>query len=201
MASPSCQRCLLRASIPYAASRSSVRPPRTSIWSNSFSTTPVVSFVKSKKKGKGKESRGKPPAPGERKAARKRIVLSNTNALEVQGMQDLTPADLLETGNIGKVFAFPGTVVDSLRAVEAFKVTQPWGMFRKPSVLIREDSIKLARILEEAEQKKSTQSFIVDGSRSSGKSIMLLQAAAAAFLKKWVVFHIPEGKKPTVLFY
>lgn len=91
----------------------------------------------------------------------------------------------------------PGEVVDSLRAVEAFKVTQAWSMFRKPSMLIREDSIKLAQILEEAEKRKSTQSFIIDGHRACGKSIMLLQAMAAAFMKKWVVLHIPEGKPLT----
>lgn len=39
---------------------------------------------------------GRPPAVGERKALRKRIVLSNTNALEVAGLHDLS-AELVDS--------------------------------------------------------------------------------------------------------
>lgn len=124
-------------------------------------------------------------------------MLSNTNALEVPGMAEASPAALLDSANVGKMLALPGYVVDSLRAVEAFKATQTWGMFRRPGTLIREDTIKLAKILQKAEQEKLSQTFIVDGVRSSGKSLLLVQAMAAAFMKKWIVLNIPEAQDLT----
>jgi small subunit ribosomal protein S29 len=118
---------------------------------------------------------GKPPQPGERKAMRKRIVLSNTNALEVPGMRELDKGLVGEwekgipdarrhaeegdwvlegamgmaaregakegeakngEGVVGQVVALQGQTVDSLRAVEAFKTTQGWGLFRRPGLLL-----------------------------------------------------------------
>lgn len=61
-------------------------------------------------------------------------------------------------------------------------------------MLIRQDGIKLAEILEKGEQEKSSQVLIIEGDRATGKSMMLLQAMAAAFAKGWIVLHIPEGK-------
>jgi len=38
---------------------------------------------------------------------------------------------------VGSVVGLPENVVDSLRAAEAFKPTQGWGLFRRPGILIR----------------------------------------------------------------
>ena len=70
---------------------------------------------------------GKPPMPKERK----RIVLSNTNVLQVGGLHDLSK-DMEMVVHTRKVIRLPREVVNSLRAVEAFKVTQGWGMFGHP---------------------------------------------------------------------
>lgn len=213
MASSGSQRCLLR---PISViTTPPIRFLRIKGTSNHFSTSPVCAAVAKKNAAKPPPRRtevkksgqafskskknlpvrtGRPPAPGERKAARKRIVLSNTNALEVPDMLEITPEALLDSENVGKVMALPGNVVDSLRAVQAFKTTQAWGMFRRPGMLIREDSVKLANILEKGEQQKSSQVFMIEGDRATGKSMMLLQAMAAAFAKRWIVLHIPEGR-------
>jgi len=132
--------------------------------------------------------------PGERKALRKRIVLSNTNALEVDGMQDLSRdmSGRLEK-MVGKVVGLEGSTVDGLRAVEAFKTTQGWGLFRRPGVLIREESAELGRRMVGVEKGKETLRVVVDGAKGAGKSMLLLQAMATAFVRGWIVLNVPEG--------
>ena len=134
---------------------------------------------------RAKEAR--PPAPGERKAIRKRIVLSNTNALEVPGLQELSKENSTDEAIRSKVMALPDELVDSLRAVEAFKVNQGWSFFRKPATLIRLER-KGAQ-----DQRGRTIRRIIYGERAAGKSVLLLQAMSMAFLKGWIVISIPEG--------
>ncbi|KAI9715757.1 MAG: hypothetical protein M1812_005755 [Candelaria pacifica] len=145
--------------------------------------------------------KGKPPNPGERKAMRKRIVLSNTNALEVKGMQDLSEENMVDMKLRGQVLGLPGTletstdsVVDQLRAVEAFKTTQGWGLFRRPGMLVRKESVELGRLLSGigGDGEKKTVRRVYTGERVNGKSMMLLQAMAMAFMKRWIVIGIPE---------
>jgi small subunit ribosomal protein S29 len=148
---------------------------------------------------------------------RKRIVLSNTNALEVK-MPDLNAGmvdelvrrewvngDIVEDGALaigerdasavaGKVVGLMGSTVDSLRAVEAFKTTQGWGLFRRPALLVREEGVVLSRKLMDAQKNKSAVRLVLDGDRGTGKSLMLMHAMATAFVKGWVVLNIPEGR-------
>jgi small subunit ribosomal protein S29 len=134
--------------------------------------------------------------PGERKAMRKRIVLSNTNALEVLGMQDLTSEMVIDQEMVGKVIGLDGKTVDSLRAAEAFKTTQSWGFFRRLGLLVREESVALAQKLAAREETKETLRLVIDGDRVAGKSVMLIHAMAAAFMREWIVLNIPDGKFP-----
>ena len=138
---------------------------------------------------------GKPPMPGERKAMRKRIVLSNTNALAVPGLQDLKKDIVGNAGAefVGKVVGLQGQTVDSLRAAEAFKPQQSWGLFKRPGVLVREETIALGEKLISVE-KEGTLKLVLDGDRVTGKSLMLVSAMAMAFVRGWVVLNIPEGK-------
>ncbi|KAH6671358.1 mitochondrial ribosomal death-associated protein 3-domain-containing protein [Halenospora varia] len=177
-------------------------------------------------KNKPKEKTGKPPAPGERKAVRKRIVLSNTNAIEVAEMEDLTK-EMIDSGlrrakkpmvhgeqplegmveapvperteeerrMVGKVVGLQGETVDGLRAVEAFKTTQGWGLFRRPGLLLREESVKLTKDMVAAAKEKESMRLVLDGPKQTGKSMMLLQSMANAFVKGWVVINIPEAQE------
>jgi small subunit ribosomal protein S29 len=206
-----CWKCLAR---PCATSSSRIC---SVVSSKSFSTTSpklvggpkpfkksapagVKQSLKIKKKTPQKTT-GRPPASGERKAMRKRVVLSNTNALEVSGMQEFNKdlvGDMLEGGEEQKslacnVVALPGETVDTLRAIDAFKPTQGWGLFRKPGLLIRQESVELTRALVSAEDEKSTLRYVIEGSKGSGKSMMLLHAQAVAIARGWVVLHLPEG--------
>ncbi|MCJ1400335.1 37S ribosomal protein S23 mitochondrial [Xylographa trunciseda] len=153
-----------------------------------------------KKKKRAMESKGRPPAPGERQALRKRIVLSNTNALEVPDMQDLTAESVANTKLQGQVVGLPGPLVDQLRAIEAFKSSQGWGLFRRPGMLVREETVSHGKLVQSMSDPQDTRTIrkIYVGERGSGKSTMLLQAMTMAFLQNWVVINFPEGQDLTI---
>jgi small subunit ribosomal protein S29 len=205
MATPTCWKCLLRPStantfngriVPLVSSFSTTAtvalpaPAKKKPAQNARAPTKAAKTLRIKKKTVVKA--GRPPAPGERKAIRKRIVLSNSNALEVLGLTDMTPK--LDAAQVGKVHALPDAVVDKLRAVEAFKTTQGWSLFRKPAMLVRDKSVELANSMLTAAEAKKTKTMVIDGTRGAGKSMMLLQAMSTAFQNGWIVLNIPEGK-------
>lgn len=110
-------------------------------------------------------------------------------------MQELSAETMLDMRLRGQVLGIPGPVVDQLRAGDAFKVTQGWGMFRRPAVLMRRESLEMGKTVEELSTDKlgSTIRRVLVGGKGSGKSMLLLQAMAMAFVKGWVVISIPEG--------
>ena len=139
-------------------------------------------------------------APGERRALKKRIVLSNPNALEIEGMVDLSAETMVDSRLRGTVLGLPMPMIDQLRAVEAFKPKQGWSIFRRPGTVLRRDTIEMGRLVEQISgegdkpQKGKVAKKIINGMKGSGKSVHLLQAMAMAFLKKWVVITVPDGK-------
>lgn len=204
MSVSTCWRCLSRLSL-QPPLRPTTLPRATAILSapsiHPFSTTPQ-SAAGNVKRGsplrinkKRRVKNYKRPDPGERKALRKRIVLSNTNAFEVEGLEEYSPETAAQRGNVGKVLALKGDHVDGLRAAEAFKVSQRWGYFRRPCTLARERTVDMSRALSEAVEgeKKQTMRRMIVGDKGTGKSILLLQAQAWALAKGWVVMHIPDG--------
>lgn len=153
------------------------------------------------KKGKSARARdtGKKPAIGERKALRKRVVLSNTNALEVRTLQDVTKDNVLEKEVQGKMMGIPGEVIDQLRVVEAFKPTQGWSLFRRPASLMRKETIEIAECFKEIEKKEEgkpgkTIRRVLVGDKMSGKTTLVLQALMMGFLRNWVVVNLPDAK-------
>lgn len=91
--------------------------------------------------------------------------------------------------------------MDQLRAVEAFKVTQGWPLFRRPAMLMRKGTLDLATEIENISLgiRDKTIRRVFVGERGSGKTTMLLQAMTMAFLKGWVVINIPEGARELAL--
>jgi small subunit ribosomal protein S29 len=170
----------------------------------SFATTSSLLVAPAKKSGKpsvpswkNKKEGGvktKKPNPGERKAFRKRIQLSNNSALAVPGLGKLEAGTLADASSSGKIFAISDPVVDQLRALEAFKPTQSWNLFRSPHVLVRDEVVGVVSKLEAAAKNKETLKAVLTGSKLSGKSLALLQAMAYALMNNWVVINIPEGK-------
>lgn len=113
-------------------------------------------------------------------------------------MQDLSVQNMADETQVGQVLGLNGELLDQLREVRAFKPTQNWNMFRKPATLMRRESVELGRTVLDikaghAEEKPRTVRRIIDGERSTGKSLMLLQAMSMAFMNGWVVINVPEG--------
>lgn len=223
MSTPNCLRCLVRPSAgipasaqpraplasvasvtslplartaPFSTTAANARPPAKAAAAKTGSNTHIRAGKKLQL-GKFKKERvadkGKPPLPGERKAYRKRITLSNDNAIPVPWLTDLGPADLADPANTAKMMALPDAVQDQLRASEAFKTTQCWGMFRKPAVLVRKETVELTNRIRDAADKKKTLRLVLTGDKVTGKSMMLLQAMTHAYLNNWIVINIPEG--------
>lgn len=215
MASTMCPRCLRRSFRELEISATIARPQRAA-----FSTSSPLSANPPKKKAvvakpssrQGRSlrltknvraSNTRPPAVGERKSLRKRVVLSNTNALEVAGLQDLskqTSSSHSLQALEGQVVGFQNATVDTLRALEAFKPTQGWNLFRRPASLARKETTHIAGDIEwvTGGQESRTVRRVLYGERGSGKSVLLLQALAMASLKGWFVMHIPEAKDLTI---
>ncbi|KAK0624692.1 mitochondrial ribosomal protein [Bombardia bombarda] len=154
-----------------------------------------MKLSKFKKANKG--DRGKAPAPGERKAYRKRILLSNNNAIPVAGLQDFAPETMLDPSSAAKVLSIPDAVVDQLRTIEAFKTTQSWSIFRKPSMLVRAETVELATRMQGAAANKQALRLVATGDKLTGKSMLLLQAMTHGLLNDWIVLNIPEGQELT----
>ncbi|KAI4091842.1 MAG: hypothetical protein L6R37_007664 [Teloschistes peruensis] len=218
MSSSICWRCLTDTTLQRPLSRVTARfRPHVFSPAQSFSTTQKAELDRvtrsrlppekgakrfvAKKKRSGAE-RSRRPAPGERKAFRKRIVLSNVNALDVPGMQEINANNMGDESLRGHVLRLPGTVVDRLRAAEAFKPTQAWGMFSRPGFLMRKETLELARMVRDIsssdENSEKTVRMILVGQKESGKSMLLLQGLTMAFLKGWTVINLPEAQDITI---
>lgn len=151
-----------------------------------------------KKTSKTPADKGKRPLPGERKAMRKRVVLSNSNALEVEGMKDITAESIVDAKLQGQVVGISGPLIDRLRALDAFKPRQGWSLFRRPGMLMRKETVQYGKLFEEMSKDGENQSLrrVLIGERGGGKTVMLLQAMTMAFLKDWVVINLPDGTNP-----
>lgn len=206
MASQNCWRCLARPSqrlllAPVSVFASST--PTSAAFSTSAQLFKGPETIRHTRVGKrltlGRNKRTpdktKPPLPGERKAFRKRIQLSNDNALEVPGLDVLSPGNVVNPESVGKIVGLTVGVVDQLRACEAFKSSQNWSLFRSPHTLVRKETVDLANQMTNAIQNKETLRLVVTGGRGSGKSMIGLQALATGFLNNWVVINIPEGRE------
>ncbi|KAK4205216.1 putative mitochondrial SSU ribosomal protein S23 precursor [Triangularia verruculosa] len=215
MSATNCLRCLSRPSVSRGVVVPVFAPTRTAA---AFSTTAVQNAMPSKAKSaenqdrsvkvyragrkmtikkKSTTDRGKPPGPGERKAFRKKIVLSNDNALPVPWVPEMEAGSLSDPKQVGKIVSLPATLQDQLRATEAFQPTQTWGLFRKPSTLVREESVQLMGKMEKAVADKTTARIVLTGEKISGKSTMLLQAQSHAYLNGWIVIHLPDAQELT----
>ena len=108
-------------------------------------------------------------------------------------MRDFSIEILGEEGLKGQVLGIPGDLIDQLRAVEAFKTTQAWHLFRKPGMLVREETLDYGELMKELSQSGRTVRKVLVGERGSGKSFLALQIMILGFLRRWTVLNIPEG--------
>ncbi|KAI3342652.1 mitochondrial ribosomal death-associated protein 3-domain-containing protein [Ustulina deusta] len=208
MASANCWRCLARPSqrLLLASASIAASAPTSAAFTTSAHLAkvdePSSKHIRTGRRltlGRKKRTpdKTKPPLTGERKAFRKRIQLSNDNALAVPGLARLSPENAVDPDSVGKIFGIPAELIDQLRACEAFKSSQNWNLFRSPHTLVRKETVDLAKQMADAVENKQTLRLVVTGNRGSGKSILGLQALATGILNNWVVINIPEGQELT----
>jgi small subunit ribosomal protein S29 len=153
---------------------------------------PSLRQSQSAKLKKKQRERPKLPPVGERAAQRRRIVLSNTNALAVEGMENWGTENMTDPELIGQVAGLDGALLDQLRDAKAFKRTQNWSLFRRPATLIRNETIAIGKELESVNDGTTAKHLVV-GERQSGKSILMLQTMCMAYMNNWIVLNVPEG--------
>ncbi|OAP56003.1 hypothetical protein AYL99_10155 [Fonsecaea erecta] len=146
-----------------------------------------------------KKSRDRPKLPpvGERRAQRRRIVLSNTNALPVSDMETWSKENMVDEKSLGQMMALDGALLDQLRDSGAFKTTQNWSLFRRPATLIREETLRIAKDMEAIKQEggeKKVVKHLVIGEKASGKSVLMLQTMSMAYMNHWIVLNVPEAQ-------
>lgn len=98
-----------------------------------------------------------------------------------------------ETARVGAKTRF------SRRAIEAFdafglprNVKREFSSTQIPTSVIRESTINVNKRLREAKSSREA-SYLLTGSRGSGKSIVLLQAVASALADGWIVVYVPRA--------
>jgi small subunit ribosomal protein S29 len=123
-------------------------------------------------------------------------VLSNTNAIPVADLPVWDRSTMSDEKYIGQMMALEGELLDQLRDSSAFKRTQGWELFRRPSVLVREETVDIATDILEIEEEGEGKmiKYLVAGEAGAGKSMMVLQAMSLAFMNRWIVLNIPEGE-------
>ena len=137
----------------------------------------------------------RPPGIGERREQRLKVVLGNGNALEVPGLGELN-VDVLRAadglgGSVGEVVKLGEEVTAAMKTLGAFAPRQGWHQFRSPpATLVRRQTAELAGLLHE----EGAQRVIITGPRLSGKSVLLMQTAAAAWLSGNLVLLLPAAK-------
>lgn len=149
----------------------------------------------SKLKKKARE-RPKLPPVGERRAQRRRIVLSNTNALEVDGLENWSKENMTDPEMTGKMMGLDGDLLDQLRDAKAFQRTQNWSLFRRPATLIRNETIVVGQDVDQVNTGADgkTIKHLVVGEKASGKSILVLQTMCMAYMNDWIVLNVPDGE-------
>ncbi|KAK5716145.1 hypothetical protein LTR15_009971 [Elasticomyces elasticus] len=203
-----CLRCLKRALVPELSSSRAAFSTSATLSANPTKKKAVVPKTLAKagrtlRLAKNKRVvTARPPAAGERKALRKKVVLSNTNALEVPGLAELSTDTVRDGAKLkaleGKVVGFGTETVDALRCLEGFKPGQGWHLFRRPAALLRKDGVEMGEAIQRAREEKTVERRVVFGDKGSGKSVLLLQSMAMAYLQGWVVIHFPEARDITI---
>ncbi|KIW36707.1 uncharacterized protein PV06_11116 [Exophiala oligosperma] len=136
------------------------------------------------------------PPVGERRAQRRRIVLSNTNALPVDDMENWNKGNITDSQLVGKVMGLDGELLDQLRDAKAFERTQNWNLFRRPGTLIRDETLAVGKEVETLTKTADSRvvKHLVVGDAHAGKSILMLQTICMAFMNAWLVLSVPEGE-------
>ncbi|KAK6362885.1 37S ribosomal protein S23 mitochondrial [Orbilia blumenaviensis] len=126
-------------------------PPPAAAQKGQNTRKPVVNKPLNLKSKKKTVTTVKKPDIGYRRALRKAIVLSNSNAPNLE-LPELTTQIMTDTESVGKVFAINMEDLEKMRALETFQKRQGWQFFYRPTTFIRNESVGIARAMESVER-------------------------------------------------
>lgn len=174
--------------------------------SRSFTTSAVASAAKKptqvKKKAvvKKKAAHSGPRSTGGRRkgGADSSAGLSKTSEFHVEAADmshlPLLHAESLTPASAGQTFAFSDATLSAFKSfglpqeLERELATQP-----RPRSLVRQQTLDLLDKLDAASKNNKGASFVLDGNRGSGKSMLLAQSIAYALDDGWVVISVPRA--------
>ncbi|GAA5982282.1 hypothetical protein JCM10908_004813 [Rhodotorula pacifica] len=96
---------------------------------------------------------------------------------------------------IGTPRAYPEDALQALKTLTLPKSLQRLhAMTPKPATVVRETTVRMARVLDEAGTGSSQNSrFMLAGGEGSGKTTLLVQAASYAHSNDWIVLYLPSA--------
>ena len=103
--------------------------------------------------------------------------------------------------HISEVHSFPDDTAEELNALGMFNEKQGFQYMRKPISMIRPSTGLVARQLmsdDVADLGTKDRRVVVTGKAGTGKSFILLQMAAMALMKNYVVIAVPRGNSASI---
>lgn len=102
---------------------------------------------KTKKKGKDDSPKARYGKPGEARAMKRMVVLSNTHALSVP-TETFSGESITNPGlHWGKMMGFNVPTLQRLKGLDAFQPRRNWEFFNAPNVLYRRQTADLAKLM------------------------------------------------------
>ncbi|KAJ1020140.1 hypothetical protein NDA16_004420 [Ustilago loliicola] len=156
--------------------------------------------VKKKAVVKKKAAHSGPRSTGGRRkgGADSSAGLSKTSEFHIESPDmshlPLLHAESLAPASAGQTFAFSDVTLSAFKSfglpqeLEREFATQP-----KPRSLVRQQTLDLLDKLDVAAKSNKGTSIVLDGSRGSGKSMLLAQSIAYALDDGWVVISVPRA--------
>ncbi|KAG9297224.1 hypothetical protein G9A89_003520 [Geosiphon pyriformis] len=114
-------------------------------------------------------------------------ISSNLNAME---------PEIFHPDNVGTVYQLPESISSKLKAFGiAPALFKEFDLFPRPSLVLRNESVKLVDILDSASEGQSSASrYVITGPLGTGKSALLLQAVVYTLAKRnWIVIYISNA--------
>ncbi|CAB4382711.1 hypothetical protein RhiirA5_396563 [Rhizophagus irregularis] len=109
-------------------------------------------------------------------------------------LNDMFP-EVFTNENVGKIYQIPKEVIPKFKVFKfPMSLSKEFELFHNSSLVVRQSSVELIKLLEEASTLPSTKNrHIISGPLGIGKSALLMQAVNYAMCKPWIVIYIPHA--------
>lgn len=140
--------------------------------------------------------------PGRRRRVRE-VTFRNPDAKFVLSEELQTRHVVFSERHVGEIHSFPVRIEEKLEKLGMFSEKYGFQYMRKPHTVIRPHTGLVARRLLAGSVEHMDTKYrrvIVAGEGGTGKSFILMQIAAAALMKGYIVIAVPRGPLSPQLF-